>query len=528
MKRTVAHQIIRWGLVATGSWLACAAGYYGLRSNCELVPDAQAEGLQRVNELPRLLALPQDVVPVALDFVPPVPEVGYGPTESIRTHRIPAPVTVDAGPRPLAAEPQPQGFYGAPQARPSITRLPAVTPPPPVQSPPIQAPPIQEPPAQAPRRTSSFVPVATEAEPQGSFPLLIDRLEDSPRATPESSPAPPRVASLPPRVELAPPGSAPPGSAPVTAPPRASSPAQDAPLQAVNERATALVAHGTSLADRGALFTARAEFIQALRMVTQALDAQQATTAHSQALADGLRALAEAADFSPGGSQLEADLDLQSIIAGHRTAILKDVAPQSLTSLVALQRYYAFAQERLSAACGREPAASQALYGLGKLTTVMAQRSPEARRMHGPQAMAYYQAALAVDSGNALAAQELGAMLAQFGQWQEARQALLHGLAISATPAAWHNLAVVHDRLGEADLATKARYEMQLAKRSTGLPLGAAPRVQWLDPDTFAQASPENMRRGDSPATAPAAAPVQPAPRAARSGSSLWNNPWLK
>jgi tetratricopeptide (TPR) repeat protein len=228
---------------------------------------------------------------------------------------------------------------------------------------------------------------------------------------------------------------------------------------------------------------------------------------------------------------LEADLDLSSIIAGHRTPVLKHAAPESITALTALQRYYAFAQEQLTLAAGHEPAASQALYGLGKLTTVMAQRSPEARRLHGPKAIALYQAALAVNGGNSLAAHELGAMLAQFGQWQEAKQALLHGISISGSPAAWHNLAVVHDRLGEADLAAKARYEMNLARRTTGQPLGAAPQVEWLDPTTFAQTSPENRRPSERPAAESAAVETKtppPSRAALRPSLEFWKSPWLK
>lgn len=482
MKR-IAHQIIRWGLVTTGSCLASAAGYDWLCSSSHLPPAIRAEGLQRVSELPRLLALPQDVVPVGLDFVPPLPQVeNAAPVASPQT---------SPAPQRFEAEPQPHGFYNAQNPKSRIARLPQVSPVP----------------ASGPRRDTAFVPAP-----------LVERSEFTP--VPHGTAATTMVQEHP---------TPPPVHVEKRTPEKVQQPLS--PLAAVNERASAQVAHAAMLADRGALFTARAEFIQALRMITQGLDAQYQTTAHSQALAAGLKALEEANDFAPTGSRLEADLDLPSIIAGHRTPILKNAAPQSITALTALQRYYAFAQEQLSLAARHEPAASQALYGLGKLTTVMAQRSPEARRLHGPKAIVLYQTALAVNGGNSLAAHELGAMLAQFGQWQEAKQALLHGIAISGSPAAWHNLAVVHDRLGEADMAAKARNEMNIARRTTGQSLGAAPQVEWLDPTAFAQTSPENQRPSESPAAESAKVESKAAPpsRAAlRPSLDFWKSPWLK
>ena len=50
---------------------------------------------------------------------------------------------------------------------------------------------------------------------------------------------------------------------------------------------------GFELAGRGAYFSTRAEFIMALRLMAQALDAEYQTTIHSRALAAGLTALKE-------------------------------------------------------------------------------------------------------------------------------------------------------------------------------------------------------------------------------------------
>ena len=56
------------------------------------------------------------------------------------------------------------------------------------------------------------------------------------------------------------------------------------------------------LAGRRAYFSAREEFIQALRTLSQAMDVQHGTNAHSAALAAGMRALEEAKDFVPRGA----------------------------------------------------------------------------------------------------------------------------------------------------------------------------------------------------------------------------------
>ena len=95
-------------------------------------------------------------------------------------------------------------------------------------------------------------------------------------------------------------------------------------LEQVAQQADRKTRHGCDLAGRGARLAARAEFIGALRLMAEGLDTEQKTDAHSRALAAALCALEEAEDFLPGGSRLEADMDLSGIIAGHATPVLKD------------------------------------------------------------------------------------------------------------------------------------------------------------------------------------------------------------
>ena len=71
--------------------------------------------------------------------------------------------------------------------------------------------------------------------------------------------------------------------------------------------------------------------------------------------------------------------------------------------------------------------------------------------------MVYYQAALLADDRNFRAGNELGVLLAKCGKLERAKQMFLRSLAISPQPATWHNLAKIHERLGETKLAAAAR-----------------------------------------------------------------------
>lgn len=495
MKRSRAWMLLRLAWLCAVPLVTVAPGgeLSPLTGRLHASPAQLVEGLHPVAEPPRLLEIPSDCVPVALDFEPPMPHVqGH-------TQQAPPPRALPVEHRPFGAPeqrpvpvPSPRTMRlpavdSSPVASPDVERLPPVVTAPPVElAPPQQRASEPATSAAAPDLRSPF-PAAEVPTPRWNMPerggeLMIDRLQPA-----QGAPRPVEASTEPsPSSRSAAPQGAKHGD----------------PMAVVNERGLAIVQNGTSLAQRGAFYSARAEFIQALRMVSQALDVQTGDARHSQALADGLRALEEAEDFSPRGSQLEADLDLASIVAGHRTELLRDADLESVTPLEALQRYYGYARERLVTAGGGQPAASQALYGLGRLTTAMAERSPDERRLHGPKAMALHQAALTVDGQNFRAAHELGALMAQYGQWEEARRLLVLAASIAPRPETWHNLAVVHERLGEADLARRARYEVELALRNKSQSSVRGPNIEWVDSQRFAASAPE----GHLPAIPAAAA----------------------
>ena len=262
-------------------------------------------------------------------------------------------------------------------------------------------------------------------------------------------------------------------------------------LATVARRADQLVDHGTRLAERRAYFSARSEFLEALSLMAQALDMDRGEQVHSASLAEGLRALEEAQDFVAYGSKLEADLDVTQIAKAHRTPVLEGT-DEPIAPLSALQQYYSFAQRKLAVAAGQQPAASRALYALGKLQTAMA-REPLGGTSYEARAMVFHQAALAADQANAGSANEFGVLLARCGQYEDAKRVLLQSLSLQQSAEVWHNLAVVHDALGEHDLAASARYELKLRqdKDSSDAPSGASeqPAVQWMEPTEFARRS---------------------------------------
>ena len=276
---------------------------------------------------------------------------------------------------------------------------------------------------------------------------------------------------------------------------RAAAPAlRSEALERIAAEADRHTRHGFELAGRGAHFAARAEFIAALRVVAQGLDAERQTNAHSQALANGLTALREAEDFIPRGGHLEANLDLKAIVAGHTTNVLKHEDFARLTSMFALRHYHTYAQEQLAKAAAREVAGSMALHGLGKLHVALATRGNSVDVLAAePKAVTFFQAAVLVYPNNALATNELGVLLARAGYYTDARAALEHSVCVSPQPNTWHNLATVYRRLNRNDLAQQAENR---ATAATAMP---SDTVKWVLPEAFAQAS-TDMPQSDPPA----------------------------
>ncbi|MGD0517233.1 MAG: hypothetical protein ABSA26_06820 [Thermoguttaceae bacterium] len=291
-------------------------------------------------------------------------------------------------------------------------------------------------------------------------------------------------------------------------------PVRSEQLESIARQADRQTRHGLELAGRGAYFAARSEFVAALRLLAQGLDADAKSKIHGKSLAAALTALKEAEDFLAGGSRLEADLDLSAIIAGHGTPVLKDADIASLTALTALKSYFTFAQEKFAQAEGNEVAGSMALHALGKLHEELAKGKGPGTKAAGPKAIVFYQAALLVCPQNFMAANDLGAMLARNGNYEDARKMLEYSLSLSKQSSVWHNLAVVYEHLGRIDKARQAQQQVVIAlqmeqARRQNMLVGTGDQVSWVDENTFAQTSnPSGIRQGVPPVPAVSGNPL--------------------
>jgi len=278
-------------------------------------------------------------------------------------------------------------------------------------------------------------------------------------------------------------------------------------MQVVSQRAMQMADQATAMANRGMLYSAQKELIQALTLIAQALDVQEGTLSHAATLNAGMTALAEAREFAATNVRAGEPVNISAIAGSHRTPILRGSAGAGLSAVVAQQQYFGYAQNQLALAAGNVSAGSQILYRLGRLQTAMAVHDAEPQALREPQAIVYHQAALAADRTNWLAANELGVLYARYGQLTEARQLLIHSVAVHSNLEAWHNLSIVHRRLGEADLAQKASAEWQmLAKQNGKTRSDANEMVRWVDPQTFAAGNAGDSRWPASTALRPVAA----------------------
>lgn len=270
-----------------------------------------------------------------------------------------------------------------------------------------------------------------------------------------------------------------------------------------------MLAAASTLANRGAQFAARKQFEKIMRVTCQALDAQVGRSAHSLALARGLRAIEEAEDFGLNGESAESDLKLGGFIAGHDTPVLKETPPAQVTALLAMQAYYRYAIEQLSIAGNNESISSEILFSLGRIEALLSLKTGDIAG-GGPKALAFYHAALAVDPNNGRAANELGVMLARRGRLQEARNMFVQ--AVSSQPTAVLNLSKVYRQLGDVHRAQQCTRQAQMivAKNPAAFSRGPESGVRWVDHTTF-------IRDGAGSDVSPAATPI----RRASSDASL-------
>jgi tetratricopeptide (TPR) repeat protein len=241
-----------------------------------------------------------------------------------------------------------------------------------------------------------------------------------------------------------------------------------------------------ALAQRGSLYAAETEFVQVLRRIAQAKDADEGYDDHSRSLAAGLRALDEADDFAPSGVQLEAEMNVAVTASSHRTPVLRGCEETTLPQ-EAIAQYHCYARQQLGEAVAGEQAGSMALHGLGKVYCRLAEEAPNDARSER-KAMTMFLAALDAGPQNHLAANEVGVLLSRGGHQLEAAAMFRRAIDVSPSSTAYHNLAVAEQKLGQREQATAdGQYGDLLAarERSTGA-VSRSLGIRWVSPQELA------------------------------------------
>jgi hypothetical protein len=272
----------------------------------------------------------------------------------------------------------------------------------------------------------------------------------------------------------------------------------------VQEEARKRIRAGAELAARGAYFTAQGELVAALRMLTRSSDQRLGVSRHTAALASGMRALDEAADFVPRGRALDADVNVAVIAASHQTELAKHASQLPTLPSEAADRYYAYAQQQLGASVAGSPAGSMALHFLGKLNRQLGRLESDRLADASRRAFALQQAALLARADNDLAAHELAVLMAEAGYDPAAEDLLQQVARRQPHPIVFRNLASVQMRLGKRDAAAGSRDEA----RRLAAAQGGDGRVAWLPPDAFA-------RTGDAATEGSPTGPSAPPPSTA-------------
>jgi tetratricopeptide (TPR) repeat protein len=264
-----------------------------------------------------------------------------------------------------------------------------------------------------------------------------------------------------------------------------------ADLQAMIHAARQHTDYGFGLASRGAVCSANEQFEQALKLIAQGLDAHDRTSAHSQALGSALTALEEANDLAPAAKSMSPAANVPDLIADHTTRVLDKAELASITPLTALRRYYAYAGQQFSAAGGNVKIAARAMYGMGRVNAYLAKHGSLNDSYSASKAAILYRAALEVDPENHAAANELGVMLARFGQWNEAQQVLERSVRLAPQATTARNLATVLQRRGDSHRAAHVRQlHAKLAARQTATETlrsgdGTQNPVRWVSHNEF-------------------------------------------
>ena len=240
--------------------------------------------------------------------------------------------------------------------------------------------------------------------------------------------------------------------------------------------------YGKTLARKGATFSARNEFVNALMVVSQSFDMQAGCKDYTEALARGMRVLDEADDFFPDNGLSNIQTDVSAIVDTHLSRLLTKEQAAKLTRAEVLQTYYSYARAQLQRGCGtgQNWVASEAFYSLGRLHDLLGQANLASQSKDYAKSIVLHYSAMDACSSNFASANELAVLLATSGQLREARELLVRSVTINPQAESWQNLATVHDRIGEADMAALARNEAEMI-RGSAEQSSSSRVIRWVD-----------------------------------------------
>lgn len=286
-------------------------------------------------------------------------------------------------------------------------------------------------------------------------------------------------------------------------------------LEKLNQQLIPEVRAGFNLGKSGAIYAAREQFIYVLRRVAVAKDAKEHSDRNMKALAQGLRALDEADDFTPHGDSIEAELDTMAIGSSHATPVLHrpvshssvsqsgpavydEITPEMLTPHQASAEYARYAAKQLSEAMAEEEAGSMALYGLGKTFARLEAQSKDTTA--GLKCNVMYRAAALAHPENYLAANELGVRLAKAGRYESARKILQLAASQPANATVFENLAAVEFKLGnvtQAEQIQRTGHQIAMRERMQS-EISRRHGVSWVSPNEFRSTGPSQRTMGQA------------------------------
>lgn len=269
---------------------------------------------------------------------------------------------------------------------------------------------------------------------------------------------------------------------------------------------------------RGAVYSGKQEAIVAIRLLLRQLDQRRSQWISEPFFDQALAAFKEESEFHRTSDSPDRSLDVEEIVRGHSTPVLKGCNLAHVPPAIAAQHYQHFAKDRLIAAAERHPWAADLFYAFGKCLEKQAVEATSESEMLLGQAAICYQAALASRSQHAEAANQLGFVLLKLDRCEEAQMFLAHSVQVRPSIEAYQNLIELYRRRGNQQGIDWASNQAIAMRKSQTNPRNL-PRVHEVDPGTFATMSPRFDWNNVQPMTNPS---VQTPPAQAAQKSSSW------